>query len=238
MQIWSFRNTSIVWCLKYTLGWDQLLYVRCCNCKPECMTMFYCKTQRKLSAFQCCYALCLIYLIFHRLSCSCSVWPSLFDPVASVTCCSCRCVSTAQCFMSPTGGCVDIAEFLSVLKQILSAFCQISRHVSAVISTPRSFSHICLVARVITQVVAGNQYQLIFWRGMTICVCLWRREWPIKLNGASKNEVWDKVQPVFEAEMIGRHLLLLPLKTEWHNLVLILHLETRYPFKPTVYKRF
>lgn len=144
------------------------------------------------------------------------VWPSVFYSVVTTTCSSCRCLLSSY---TVGRACIifhvfNIAEFLSVLllKQILSAFCQISRHVSAVISTPRSFSHICLVACVITQVVAGNQYRLIFWRGMTICVCLWRGEWPIKLNGASRNEVWDKVQPVSEAEMIGRHVLFFSLK--------------------------
>lgn len=93
-----------------------------------------------------------------------TLWPQPHAAVVGVFCHLTMQTEPVQFVTSSTGGRVVVAEFLSVLllKQILSAFCQISRHVSAVISTPRSFSHICLVACVITQVVAGNQCRLIF----------------------------------------------------------------------------
>lgn len=67
--------------------------------------------------------------------------------------------------------------FFSVLllKQTLTAFCQISRHVSAVISTLKSFPCICLVACVITQVVAISTDSNILKSNGCLCVFARRR---------------------------------------------------------------
>lgn len=96
------------------------------------------------------------------------------------------------------------AEFSSVLllEQILRAFCQISRHVSAVICTLKSFPRICLVACVITQVVAIRTDANILKRKGCLCVLRFR-EWPIKLNWASKNEGLVKVECFFWMELGG-----------------------------------
>ncbi len=94
------------------------------------------------------------------------------------TCCVCRCllsssiVATDKMYFHVFKTFVVSAAFVSVLllKQILLAFCQISRHVSAVISTLKSFSCICLVACVITQVVAISADSNILKRNGCLCV--------------------------------------------------------------------
>lgn len=122
-------------------------------------------------------------------------------------------------------------EFSSVLllEQILGAFCQISRHVSAVICTLKSFPRICLVACVITQVVAISTDSNILKRKG--CLCMLRvGEWPIKLNWASKNEVLVKVECFLGGnEWAGRFIR--PLNDEWHKLLCALPNRHQIPEK-------
>lgn len=76
---------------------------------------------------------------------------------------------------------------------------------SAAISTWRLFSHICLVACVITQVVAISPSSNILKRNGCRCRCLCCEEWPIKLNWASKNETTER-RVSFREEMMEQDI--------------------------------
>lgn len=74
-----------------------------------------------------------------------------------------------RCLLSPCAADRDSCSLALLLKQILKALRQISRHVSAVIPTPESLPCICLVARVITQVAAISADSNILKRGGCLC---------------------------------------------------------------------